>query len=153
MKSFKAIIGRAAYFTLGMVLASRCTKEQVHIVEVPKEVIVEKEVVVEVVKEKVINKTITKYVEVCRSIDHPIHVFPITPVVINNAHKHTVSMMLGRGPIRMSHSTSGSSTSVEIDQGLLLGLGYRYQVNERWSFTAEGLSNSSGLGGVGYSFK
>lgn len=65
---------------------------------------------------------------------------------------NTVKAFGGAGPSGIKVTTGPTSVTIEQDYGAIYGLGYSRQLNKRWSLEAVGLSNKTGLLGLGYSF-
>ena len=65
---------------------------------------------------------------------------------------NTVKALGGAGPSGLKMTIGSSSVTIEQDYGFTYGLGYSRQLNKRWSLEAVGLSNKTGLLGLGYSF-
>ena len=68
------------------------------------------------------------------------------------AGPNAIKVYGGGGPKGLEVKKSASSVAVEQDYGAVFGLGYSRQLNKRWSLEAVGLSNKTGLLGVGLSF-
>ena len=68
------------------------------------------------------------------------------------AGPNSIKAFGGAGPSGLKASVDGSKAVIDQDYGLVYGLGYSRQLNHRWSLEAVGLSNKTGLLGLGYSF-
>jgi hypothetical protein len=68
------------------------------------------------------------------------------------AGPNSVRAFGGAGPSGLSVTTGASSVTIEQSYGFVYGAGYQRQLDSRWSVEAIGLSNKTGLLGVGLSF-
>lgn len=85
-----------------------------------------------------------------------------TPVVVDSGTKkaegtevagpNAIKVYVGGGPRGIEVKKNTSSVTIEQDYGAVFGLGYSRQLSSRWSLEAVGLSNKTGLLGVGLSF-
>ncbi len=65
---------------------------------------------------------------------------------------NTVRVLGGVGPKDIKVTTGATSVDIEQDYSLVYGLGYSRQLNNRLSLEAVGLSNKTGVLGLGVSF-
>lgn len=79
---------------------------------------------------------------------------PEPKVVVQPApvRKNTVKLYGGVGPSTYKTRVEGSTMHISQDYDPLFGVGYSRKVSERWSVEAIGLSNYTGILGVGYDF-
>lgn len=68
------------------------------------------------------------------------------------AGPNAIKVFGGAGPSGLEVKKGASSVTIEQDYGAVYGLGYSRQLNSRWSLEAVGLSNKTGLLGLGLSF-
>lgn len=68
------------------------------------------------------------------------------------AGPNAVKVYGGVGPSDLKVATGATSVTIDQDYGPVLGLGYSRQLSRRISLDAVGLSNKTGLLGLGYSF-
>lgn len=70
--------------------------------------------------------------------------------VVYKPHEITVLAGMGADGMQVSEQTEGKQ--VDKYYGLVLGARYTYRFDPSWGISVEGLSNNTGIFGVGYSF-
>jgi len=65
---------------------------------------------------------------------------------------HEIALLAGIGADGMLVSEQPEGKQVDKYYGLVLGARYTYRIDPSWSFSLEGLSNNTGMFGVGFSF-
>jgi hypothetical protein len=148
----KKIASHIVAVVVGLMLAT-CTRSprvETQVVEVIKEVPVE--VIKEVLVEKVVVKTVTeieyRYVDPTFLIE--IHDTLYRTYHIHNEHK--LSIFAGIGPVGLRITPVSNGYRVKTKKDLVIGAGYSYNLDSKYSVGFVGLSNNTYLASLGVGF-
>jgi hypothetical protein len=136
---------------VGLILATCTRSPRVEIVE--KEVL--KEVPVEVVKEVVVERVVTKTKTEVVYRYAPPYIVELHKTLFSTYkiyHEHRFSIFGGVGPVGLKISPVLGGYKVKTKRDLVIGAGYSYNLDSRFSVGLLGLSNATFLGSIGYSF-
>jgi hypothetical protein len=152
---FKKFASHTVAVIIGLIIASCARSPRVEIVEVPKEVI--KHVPVEhhhvVTKEVVKWKTKIKKVYVYNDYDglHDAILYYVRHHVKVD-REHRLSLYGGVGPKRLYTSKVTGGYKVELEKDIVLGVGYAYNLDSKYSIGFNVFSNETFLAALGIDF-